>query len=131
MKTTFLYIHLLSWVISSGIRILSINGTHWFQNTCIITTGTLIVHVYLYSLSPPRTTMVQQLIPPTPQPSWPSKCWEAGSQIYWLPVMFASVHTHVMDIVVRAEENNESSCKLWNDKKYEEYFELKHWIWIV
>lgn len=81
---------------------------------CIITTWILCIPII--SLSP-RTTMVQQLIPLTPQPSWPSKCWEAGSPTYWWPVMFASVLIHVMDIVVRTEESSECTFKLWNEKK--------------
>lgn len=80
-----------------------------FKFFCIITTWILCIPVPIISLSP-RTTMVLQLIPLTPQPSWPSKCWEAGSPTYWWPVMFASVHIHVMDIVVRTEESSECTC---------------------
>lgn len=94
-----------------------------FKFFCIITTWILCIPII--SLSP-RTTMVLQLIPLTPQPSWPSKCWEAGSPTYWWPVMFASVHIHVMDIVVRTEESSECTCKLWNEKKMKNILSL--WI---
>lgn len=38
--------------------------------------------------------------------------------------MFVFVYIYVMDIVVRIEDSSECICKLWNEKKDEEYFEF-------